>query len=82
MFGLTNTKNDRDSNKSNKLYKISNVKVCFKLYPVTRWHMSSHDISSPASGAQNRTREWHANAMLNNKPRIKGYFRVGWDRHI
>lgn len=74
MFGLMNTENYRDSNKSSKLCKISNVKVCFKLYPVTRWHLSSEDIIQPSKWSREPDREWHVNATLNNKPRIKWLF--------
>lgn len=47
MFGLMNMKNYRGRNKLSELYKISNVKFCFKLCPVPRWHMSSEDVIQP-----------------------------------
>lgn len=74
MFGRMNMENYRGSNKSSKLSKISNVKFCFKVYPVTRWHMSSEDIIQPSKWSSDLGREWHVNAMLNNKPRIKWLF--------
>lgn len=74
LFGLMNMENYRGSNKSSKLYTMSNVKVCFKLYPVTRWHMSSEDMIQPSKWSTEPDREWHVNAMLNNKPRIKWLF--------
>lgn len=74
MFGLMNMKNYRGNNMSTKQYKTSNVKFCFKLYPVTRWHMSSEDIIQPSKWSVEPDREWHVNAMLNNKPQIKLLF--------
>lgn len=67
-FGLMNMKNYRGSNKSSELYKISNVKFCFKLYPVTRLHMSSEDVIQSSKWSKELDKKWHVNAMLNNKP--------------
>lgn len=69
MFGLKNLKNYRGGNKSSALCKkISNVKFCFKLSPVTILHMSSEDGIQPSKRSKELDREWHVNAMLNNKP--------------
>lgn len=69
MFGFMNMKTYRGSNKLSKPYrKISNVKCCFKLYPVTILHVSSEDVIQPSKWSKELDGEWHVNAMLTNKP--------------
>lgn len=55
-----NMKNYRGSNKSSRLCQISDVKFCFKLCPVTRWHMSSEDKIQPSKWHTEPDRVWQA----------------------
>lgn len=57
-------------------YERMDVRFCFKLYAVTVLDMSSEDVTRAREWSWELAAEWHVNAVLNCKPRIKWLFWV------